>query len=154
MFQGAGPIHAATSTAIYFGLNFAGPSGGLRKIVGGPASNLSSWTSYAWPGSSSARNPPSGAGGVHGLTGRVEGATYALYLTTAGDGNALWRYDTAYDGAADSAPAYTLLQTAPAGTVYMSVVVAPVPLPPSTARSHGAALRGSTRAEEEEEEKV
>ena len=132
-----GTLVVANATTLYIGSDSPGASGGLNKFTQpAPGMNFSGpWTPTVWPSTSTVvKNPTASAAGVRGLAGRVEASSYVLYMTTSATagGNALWRYDTAFDGSASIGAGYSAIATAPAGTAYFGVVVVPLPPPSPT----------------------
>jgi hypothetical protein len=119
----------ASATALYAGgdSTTAG-TGGLYKYTSTAGTVSGAWTAVTWPSTNArTKNPGTATLGVHGLTGRAEGATYALYLTTSATSqNLLYRYDTAFDASANVGDGFTQLASAPTGQMLMGVIPVPV----------------------------
>jgi hypothetical protein len=125
---GIGPILVASSTSVYVGADMDTAGGGLYRFDNADGTVNTTWTPYTWPASGGAAlNPDGVTQGVHGLTGRVEGAggSFVLYLTTSDASNGLYRYDTSNDGLGSAASAFVLLASAPTRGVLHGVFVVP-----------------------------
>ena len=65
--------------ALYMGSDSATAGGLMKWTASTPVTVSSTWTAYTWPVSATAYKNAGSIAGVHGLAGRVEGSTYALY---------------------------------------------------------------------------
>jgi hypothetical protein len=128
---GIGAIVVASSTVMYIGGDTTSSGGGLYKYTASAGLVSATWSSYTFGTGTVSLNPTSATSGVHGLTGRAEGSTFALYITTSTSPNALYRYDTAQDAATTVGAGFTLLASAPSGSAFHAVLPVPITPPPA-----------------------
>ena len=132
------------SFTLYAGSDTTAAGGGLYKFVSLTGRVSDVWSAAPMGAGGLFSNPSNVVAGVHGLAGRAEGATYALYLTTSAvTVNAVYRYDTAFDESTVVGAGYTLLATAPTFNAYRAVFVAPVVPSASATRSSSRSATAS-----------